>query len=203
VLASRASVHASKPPARAAISGIVTAVPGPLRQRQPTSATKSAQSQRVPSRPSWISIGLAAIGAAIGPPHLGNVSAAASCQLRLDRHSNCGALLGHRARQIWVTSCRSTTLQPSDYPRNDAVCQERLRASAVRSVRKVGYSITSSARAISDGGTVWPSSFAVLRLIVSRNLVACSTGRSLGLAPRSILSTYSIARAPLQEPSWP
>ena len=66
VLASRASVHASKPPARAAISGIVTAVPGPLRQRQPTSATKSSQSRRIPSRPSWISIGLAAIGAAIG-----------------------------------------------------------------------------------------------------------------------------------------
>ena len=66
VLASRAPAHASKPPARAAISGIVTAVPGPLRQRQPTSATKSAQSRRVPSRPSWISIGLAAIGAAIG-----------------------------------------------------------------------------------------------------------------------------------------
>jgi len=61
VLASRASVHASKPPARAAISGIVTAVP-----RQPTSPTKSAQSRRVPSCPSWISIGLAAIGAAIG-----------------------------------------------------------------------------------------------------------------------------------------
>ena len=66
VLASRASVHASKPPARAAISGIVTAVPGPLRQRQPISATKLAQSRRVPSRPSWISIGLAAIRAAIG-----------------------------------------------------------------------------------------------------------------------------------------
>ena len=115
--------------------------------------------------------------------------ATASCQLRLDRHSNCGALLGHRARQIWVTSCRSTTLQPSDYPRNDAVCQERLRASAVRSVRKVGYSITSSARAISDGRTVRPSSFADLRLMVRSNLVACSTGRSLGLAPRSILST--------------
>jgi hypothetical protein len=61
VLASRASVHASKPPARAAISGIVTAVP-----RQPTSPTKSAQSRRVPSCPSWISIGLAAIGVAIG-----------------------------------------------------------------------------------------------------------------------------------------
>src|SRR5262249_41599017 len=103
VLASRASEHASKPPARAAISGIVTAVPGPLRQRQPTSATKSAQSRRLPSRPSWISIGLAAIGAAIGPATISATSALRHPgQLRLDRHSNCGALLGHRARQIWV-----------------------------------------------------------------------------------------------------
>src|SRR5262249_2719215 len=65
------------------------------------------------------------------------------------------------------------------------------------------YSITSSARAIREGGTVRPSSFAVLRLIVSRSLVACSTGSSLGLAPRSILSIYSAPRAKLQGLSWP
>ena len=45
---------------------------------------------------------------------------------------------------------------------------------------------------------VRPSSFAVLRLIVSRSLVACSTGRSLGLAPWRILSMYSAPRAPVQ-----
>ena len=58
-----------------------------------------------------------------------------------------------------------------------SICNKNLRAEAV-------YSITSSTRAISEGGIVRPSSFAVLRLIVSRTLVACSTGRSLGLAPR-------------------
>src|SRR5215467_3301569 len=43
-------------------------------------------------------------------------------------------------------------------------------------------SITSSARSSSDGGMVRPSAFAVLRLISSTNLAACSTGRSLALA---------------------
>src|SRR5262249_51224354 len=48
--------------------------------------------------------------------------------------------------------------------------------------------ITSSARCSSDGGIVRPSAFAVLRLITSSNLVGCSTGRSAGLAPFTILS---------------
>jgi hypothetical protein len=36
------------------------------------------------------------------------------------------------------------------------------------------YSITSSPRASSIGGTVRPSAFAVLRLITNSNLVGCS-----------------------------
>src|SRR5262249_62270668 len=40
--------------------------------------------------------------------------------------------------------------------------------------------ITSSARASTDGGMVRPSAFAVLRLMTSSNLVACSTGGSAG-----------------------
>jgi hypothetical protein len=35
---------------------------------------------------------------------------------------------------------------------------------------------------------VSPSAFAVFMLITSSNLVACSTGKSAGLAPFSILS---------------
>src|SRR5713226_2705600 len=54
--------------------------------------------------------------------------------------------------------------------------------------------ITSSARSSSDGGIVRPSAFAVLRLITSSNLVGCSMGRSAGLAPLKILSTYSATR---------
>src|SRR5215472_8873685 len=56
---------------------------------------------------------------------------------------------------------------------------------------RLTYSISSSARAISDRGTVTPSVFVVLRFTTRSNLVACSTGRSLGLAPRRILSMYS------------
>src|SRR5947209_14500373 len=40
------------------------------------------------------------------------------------------------------------------------------------------YSITSSARASSVGGTSRPSALAVLRLMTSSNFVGCSTGRS-------------------------
>jgi hypothetical protein len=53
----------------------------------------------------------------------------------------------------------------------------------------VAYSITSSARASSVGGTSRPSAFAVVRLITKSNFVGCSTGMSLGFAPRRILST--------------
>src|SRR6266481_3211968 len=55
-------------------------------------------------------------------------------------------------------------------------------------------SITSSARTRNDTGIVKPSALAVTRLMTSSNLVGCSTGRSPGLIPRRILSTYSAAR---------
>ena len=45
------------------------------------------------------------------------------------------------------------------------------------------YSITSSARASSDGGTSRPSIIAVAKLMTSSNLLACTTGKSAGLAP--------------------
>jgi hypothetical protein len=51
------------------------------------------------------------------------------------------------------------------------------------------HSITSSARARIDGGTVSASALAVLRLMTSSNLVGCWTGRSAGLAPLRIFPT--------------
>ena len=45
------------------------------------------------------------------------------------------------------------------------------------------YSITSSAREISVAGTVMPRIRAVWMLMTSSNLVACTTGKSSGLAP--------------------
>src|SRR5262245_65285642 len=56
------------------------------------------------------------------------------------------------------------------------------------------YWITSSARTRRDGGIVIPRALAVLRLMTSWNVVGCSTGRSAGLVPFRILSTYVAAR---------
>src|SRR6476661_1004425 len=47
------------------------------------------------------------------------------------------------------------------------------------------HSITSSAMASSDGGTVRPNMRAVVSLMTSSNLVDCSTGKSPGFAPLS------------------
>jgi hypothetical protein len=51
------------------------------------------------------------------------------------------------------------------------------------------YSITSSARASSVGGTSRPRTFAVIKFTARSIFVGCSTGSSLGFAPRRILST--------------
>src|SRR6516165_4835084 len=55
------------------------------------------------------------------------------------------------------------------------------------------YSIISSARERSEGGTVRPSAFAVLRLIANSYLFGACTGRSAGFSPLSIRSTYPAA----------
>src|SRR5882724_3811622 len=48
------------------------------------------------------------------------------------------------------------------------------------------HSMTSSARARIEGGTVMPSALAVLRLTTSSKGVGCWTGRSAGFAPLRI-----------------
>src|SRR5262249_29688465 len=66
----------------------------------------------------------------------------------------------------------------------------RCRAAEPRDeVATAAHSITSSARASSDGGTVRPSAFAVLRLIVRSYLVGACTGRSAGFSPLRMRST--------------
>jgi hypothetical protein len=56
--------------------------------------------------------------------------------------------------------------------------------------RAAPHSITSSARASTDVGTSRASAFAVLRLITSWYLVGACTGRSPGLSPLRMRSTY-------------
>jgi hypothetical protein len=60
--------------------------------------------------------------------------------------------------------------------------------------RRVGsYSITSSASASKVGVISSPSAFAVLRLTVKSNLFGSCTGKSAGVVPLRIWSTYDAA----------
>src|SRR5262245_21131121 len=72
--------------------------------------------------------------------------------------------------------------------------RHRRRAADERNELPPYHSITSSAQAISEGGTTMPTAWAVARLTLSRNRVGCSTGTSAGAAPLRILSTSSAAR---------
>ena len=54
--------------------------------------------------------------------------------------------------------------------------------------------MTLSARTNTFGGIVRPICLAAFRLMINSNFVGCSTGRSAGLAPFRILSTYVAAR---------
>ena len=56
------------------------------------------------------------------------------------------------------------------------------------------YSMTSSARASSDGGIERPSSLAVRMFSTNSNFTGCSIGRSEALAPCRILDTWLAAR---------
>jgi len=56
-----------------------------------------------------------------------------------------------------------------------------------------GYWITSVAWKRNVGGSVRPMAWAVFRLMTNSNCIGCSTGRSAGVAPLRILSTYVAA----------
>jgi hypothetical protein len=58
----------------------------------------------------------------------------------------------------------------------------------------LSHRITSSALRRIDSGTVRCSVFAAFRLTISSNFVGCSIGRSPGLAPFRILTTYVALR---------
>src|SRR6266480_2253984 len=65
----------------------------------------------------------------------------------------------------------------------------KARGLAAAGPRSLFHSITSSAATSRPGGTVRPSTFAVLRLTTVSNLVAACTGKSAGLSPRRMRST--------------
>ena len=65
------------------------------------------------------------------------------------------------------------------------------------------YRMMSVASWTIDGGIVSPSACAVIRLTTNSNLVGRSTGRSAGLAPFRILSTYVADRRYVSTMSTP
>src|SRR5205823_251999 len=90
----------------------------------------------------------------------------------------------HRLRRVW----------PAGHQNADDR-HLRLRDAGKRPRRRAGYSedqvaavhsMTSSARARRDCGTVRPSAWAVFRLMTSSNLVGCCTGRLAGFSPLRI-----------------
>ena len=62
-------------------------------------------------------------------------------------------------------------------------------AFVLKGFNRLGYSITSSARASKEGGISMPIRRAVPRLMTKSKRVGCSTGRSAGLVPLRIRST--------------
>src|SRR5581483_1833766 len=60
--------------------------------------------------------------------------------------------------------------------------------------RRAIYRITRSVLARTLGGSVKPICLAAFRFITNSNFAGCSMGRSAGLAPFKILSTYAAAR---------
>src|SRR5215468_2640076 len=86
------------------------------------------------------------------------------------------------------------------------VCRERPRsryAAEQRDERAALHSITSSASARSLSGILRPSALAVLRLMTNSNLTGASTGKSAGLAPFRMRSTYEAVRRKMSYTSGP
>src|SRR5262249_25707 len=87
----------------------------------------------------------------------------------------------------WMVVPRMFTM--SQLHLNEKTSTETTRWSHQYQVRTHGaeehawYSITSSARASSVGGTSMPSAWAVCRLMTNSNVVGCITGRSAGFSP--------------------
>src|SRR5262249_19011577 len=105
--------------------------------------------------------------------------------------------------------CRSRQLVQNAKPINSTwLLRARLerprgRATEQRDELAASHSITLSARSSTPVGNSMPIALAVLRLTISSNLAACSTGRSAGFAPLRIFATYSAARRYIAAKSAP
>src|SRR5262249_18588700 len=99
-------------------------------------------------------------------------------------HSQGQGLTNHHPcrRAPLPTALPPATDLPSGASPNGALCR-RMHCNKMRRRIAGSYSITSSARASTEGGTVRPSVLALLRLITNWTFVAWMTGRSAGFSP--------------------
>src|SRR6202023_3668877 len=100
---------------------------------------------------------------------------------------------GH-ARQDCTLASSLRQLSPAADKQSAQASNSDVPIGDICSTANCDYSITSSARASSIGGTSMPSALAVLRLITSSYLVGACTGRSAGFSPLSTRSTYDAPR---------
>ena len=104
---------------------------------------------------------------------------------RVVRHSKFGGqclswVMNGPTRTVSVESALPRT---ADIDRQDSACPFSANNRLLHCNKQHLYSITSSATASSDGGTVMPSILAVWALMTKSNLDACTIGRSAGLSP--------------------
>jgi len=116
------------------------------------------------------------------------------CELSRERvaHLSCPTLVGSRtvlANAGGIQASAMSALPPKADIRSLGwhVCFVPIADSC--SAAKDRYSINSSARVSSVGGTVRPSVLAVLRLMTNSNLVGACTGRLAGLSPLRMRAT--------------
>jgi hypothetical protein len=117
----------------------------------------------------------------------------------------CHAFVASAFQNLPVSSLPSADLAAEDFFGGlISRCQSRVRFTPksghvqcnsacplwAKSGHRYSYSITSSARVSNAGGTARPSTFAVLRLMTSSNLVGCCTGRRSGFSPWRIRPVY-------------
>jgi hypothetical protein len=90
--------------------------------------------------------------------------------------------------------CRRINLLRRSDPVLQSVAQVRPGAHNSILASPRDYLITRVARTSTLGGIVRPICFAAFRLMMNSNFIGCSTGRSAGVLPFRILSTYVAAR---------
>jgi hypothetical protein len=101
--------------------------------------------------------------------------------LRRKSFTSAMSLKGHSRHyaRFWHVRSYSNSDQRADVPKSTLCATSR----QMQRSKQSGYSITSSARLISECGTARPRILAVSALMTSSNLFACTTGKSPGFAP--------------------